>query len=232
MANVLARRMMDGARAGCERLPLAARCTVPLEHVAAFIAGDLDDKRIEQLIWGLMLVDMRDAPGGDRAQRAAGHDAGGCSSQASAPLPRDYALLKLLFLPRPLVPERSGGDVRWRLARPLADGRLEAGLVIRPEPRILPLLRAGRVGEACRIAAQRLRASGLPPMPGPLPTGVMRDDGWSERTMDPRYAQRLAAALLVPVSSKSVDRLIHLVCRADDSAAAEASALSQEGESK
>lgn len=232
LVNVLIRRMMDGARAGSEHLPLASRYTVPLEHVAAFIAGDLDDKRIHQLIWGLMLVDMCSDPGHDRRRGAVGQDARGRSLQASTPLPREYVLLKLLFLPRPVVPERSRENVRWRLARPLVDGRLEAGLPIRPEPRILPLLRAGRVGEACRIAAQRLRVSGLPPMPGPLPTGVMRDDCWSERTMDPRRGQRLAAALLLPVSSESVDHLIHLACRADDSAAAEAFALSQEGESK
>jgi CRISPR-associated protein Csx17 len=219
LANTLARRMMDGARAGCECLPLASQYAVPLEHVAAFIAGDLDDERIEQLIWGLMLVDMDSDSGGDHSQGAFGQ---------SAPLPRDYALLKLLFLPRPILPERSGENVRWRLA----DGRLEAGLAIRPEPRILPLLRAGRIGEACRIAAQRLRVSGLPPMPGPLPNGIMRDEVWSDVPINPRRGQRLAAALLVPVASESVKRLIHLVCRTDDSAAVEAFTLSEEGESR
>ena len=216
MANVLARRMMDGARAGCKRLPLASLCTVPLKCIAEFIAGELDDSRIEELLWGLMLVNGRDE---------------GTSAPVETndfPGPRAYALLKLLFLPWPLVPKRSGGDVRWRLA----NGRLEDGLVIRPEPRILPLLRAGRVGEACRITAQRLRMSGLSPMPGPLPNGVMRDDSWSEWPVAPRHSQRLAAALLIPISSKSVDDLIHLLCRTDDSTAAKAFTLSQEGESK
>ena len=227
LARVLERRMMDGTRSGCGHLPLASRYLAPLEHLAAFIAGDLDDQRIEQLIWGLMLVDVCGNFGRDRYPRA--NDDTERSSQLPAPLPREYALLKLLFLPRPLVPERSGQTLRWRLA---ADNRLETGLVIRPESRIVPLLCAGRIGEACRIAALRLRVSGLPPMPGPLPAGRIRDDCWSERAVDPRLGRRLAAALIIPVSSKTISHLISLVCRADDAAAAETSSLLQEkGES-
>jgi len=228
LANVLARRTMDGARAGCQHLPLAWWCSVPLECVTAFIAGDLDDERIEQLIWALMLVDVQNKSGQSSHRQAVGQDPHD-RARASVPLPREYALLKLLFLPRPLVSEPSGQKVKWRLARRLAGGRLEAGMAIRPEPRVLPLLRAARIGEACRIAARRLRVSGLPPMPGPMAIGVARDDVWFERTTDTRYGQRIAAALLIPVSSKSVNDLVHLVCRADDSAAAEAFALSAEG---
>lgn len=223
LANVLARRMMDGARAGCEHLPLASRYTAPLGAIAAFIEGVLDDQRIEQLIWGLMLIDQ------SRDHKGAVHQQTG-DTFATSLLPRAYAPLKLLFLPRPLVPERSGGRVKWRLAR-LADGRMEAGLIIRPEPRILPLLRAGRLGEACRIAAQRLRVSGLSPIPGPLPSGKIRDDDWSGCATDQRRASRLAAALLIPISSKSVNKLVHLVCR-DQSAAAGVFAVSAEGETE
>lgn len=227
LASVLARRMMDGARAGCERLPLESRHAAPLDAIAAFLAGDIDDQRIEELIWGLMLIDT---PRRNPA-RAGMNQSGDRQRRDRNPLPREYALLKLLFLPRPLVPERSGESLKWRLARPRGDGRMESGLIIRPEPRILPLLRAGRVGEACRIAAQRLRVSGLAPMPGPLPTGVMRDGTWSEAGADPRRGQRLAAALLIPVSSKSLNRLVHLVCRGE-SRAAEALALAAEGETE
>lgn len=200
LANVLHRRMMDGARAGCERLPLASRWRVRLTTIAAFVCGNLNDQRIEDLLWGLMLVDSR--RGGRRLTVKA-------SIAAEAlPLPREYALLKLLFLPYALAADRQDGTIRWRFAK-----TGESGIAIRPEPRVLPLLRAGRVGEACRIAAQRLRVSDLPPMPGPLPTGVMRDGDWADRAIDHRAAQRIAAALLIPISSTSVDRLIHLVCR-------------------
>jgi len=196
LANVLQRRVMDGARVGCKYLPLASHFAAPLDAITAFLDGELDDERVEELIWGLMLIDHR------------GNQSLGSLRTADSAVPRDYALLKLLFLPCPLTVEQRRGMCRWRLAR---DGK--PGIAIRPEPRILPLLRAGRVGEACRIAAQRLRISGLPPMPGPLPTGVTRDDDWSEYTVGPSLALRLAAALLIPIDSKSVNWLVHLVYR-------------------
>jgi len=221
LASALQRRVMDGDRAGCERLPLESSFAVPLDTIAAFIAGRLDDALIESLVWGLVLVDLRRQ--GDQKKIVP------ASPADLLTLPRDYALLKLLFLPRPLVPERIGDKVRWRLARRMHDGQVEPGIVIRPEQRLLALLRAGGVGEACRIAARRLRVSGLLPMPGPLTTGAMRDDNWSDRSSDHRSVRRLAPALLIPISSSSVNDLIHSVCR-DMSAAAEALAVSSEGE--
>lgn len=196
LAHVLRRRMMDGQREGCKSQPLASRFTVPLDTVAAFLDGDLDEQRIEDLLWGLMLIDPQDV------QHSSGHET------ADRPIPRNYALLKLLFLPRPIVADWATGTLYWRLAR---NG--EAGIAIRPEQRILSLLQAGRVDEACRIAAQRLRVSGLPPMPGALPDGKTRDNTWSEYAGDHRAAQRLAAALLLPINSPSINRIVHLACR-------------------
>lgn len=200
LGNVLQRRVMDGQCAGCRALPLASNSMVPLETIAAFLEGDLDDQRIEVLLWGLALIEQRSGPN-------IGHPIW-TEETNDLPIHRTYALLKLLFLPRPLVGEPYRGEIRWRLAR---EG--EAGITIRPEPRILPLLRAGRLGEACRIAAQRLRVSGLPPIPRALPDGRTRDYAWSEFVSDPRRAQRLAASLLIPIDSASVNRLVHLVCR-------------------
>lgn len=196
LANVLHRRMIDGQRVGCEHLPLASSFIVPLDTVAAFLDGDLDEQRIEDLIWGLMLIEHR------------GVQAIGGYKPPDASMSRTYALLKLLFLSRSIVADRATGKLCWRLAR---NG--EVGIAIRPEPRILSLLQAGRVGEACRIATQRLRISGLIPMPERLPGGKTRDNTWSEYADNHRVAQRLAAALLIPVGSQSVNRLVHLVCR-------------------
>lgn len=202
MAAVLLRRMMDGARAGCEELPLHFHRTVSLDTVAAFIAGDLDDRRIDDLLWGLMLIDHRQQYPKD-LPRAKVDDA--------APLPREYALLKLLFLPRPLIREwdQERQRANWRSAR-----RDEGGIEIPAEPRILPLLRAGRLDDACRIAYQRLRSSGLSPLPAATATGVWRAKDWQD---DPSVdARRVAAALLSPVSEWSVNRLVHLVTRQDE----------------
>jgi CRISPR-associated protein Csx17 len=202
LAHVLERRVLDGQRAMCTALPLASDSAVSLDTIAAFLDGELDDQRIEDLLWGLILIERR---GGLKLGRPVERE-----EANDRPMPRTYALLKLLFLPRPLVGESQGERIRWRLAH-----AGEAGIVIRPEPRVLPLLRAGRIGEACRIAAQRLRVSGLPPIPGTLPDGRIRDETWSEFAGNPRLAQRLAGSLLIPIDSASVNRLVHLVCRSE-----------------
>jgi CRISPR-associated protein Csx17 len=178
MVAVLERRLMDGERAGCERLPIAYRRTASLDAVAAFIAGETDDERIAELLCGMVLIDHRqDYPKLDR-----------CMIDAP-PLPRSYALFKLLFLPVPL--RTKTGDVD-----------------IRPEMAILPLLRADRAGDACAIAVRRLHASGLTPMPYRVSSHTSRDKEF--HVSEP---MRLAAALLIPVSRQDIDILINMVIR-------------------
>jgi CRISPR-associated protein Csx17 len=183
LTQVLARRIMDGDKEGCENLPLAADNFVSLSTVSQFLAGELDDRRIEELLWGLVLVDQERRP--DKASPPSGW---------SGPLPRAYALLKLLFLPEPL----KVGDQE---------------ILIKPEPRVLALLSAGRVGEACQIAMRRLRASGLSPLPHPRSGGVVRDRDWKELDCLGADGQRLAAALLMPISKDSIRQLQRLVTR-------------------
>lgn len=199
LANVLQRRMMDGSREG-KSLPLASHFSVSLDAIAAFLHGELDDQRTEDLLWGLMLVE----------------NLGGFSSNTDwtndLHIPRVYALLKLLFLPRPLVIE-SGAD-GTPFARMLRKDET-GGIVIRPEPSILSLINAGRLGEAYAIAMRRLRASGLNPMPRPIRGRGVRDGEWRRELdmmgntdIDPR---RLAAALLIPINDNAVDKLFRLV---------------------
>ena len=78
--------------------------------------------------------------------------------------------LKLLFLPGPL--RVSGSDIK-----------------LRGEPSIVPLLRAGRIGDACEVAARRLYISGLSPLRARFPDAA---DG-----------PRIAAALIFPVRSST-----------------------------
>jgi len=224
MSAVLERRIMDGARAGCENLPLDFKHGLSLDTIASFIAGLLDDRRIEELLRGLVLIDHRQKyPGG--LPPATVEDA--------PPLPREFALLKLLFLPRPLVRHWEDEYQRWnwRLARSVSGSngkpKEEHGFTIRPEPRVLPLLRSGRVDEACRIAYQRLRSSGLKPLPGPTSSGLWRESDWEpDPSIDPR---RLAASLLLPVGSAVVNRLIHLVTRQDTQPEIKSETLVAEG---
>lgn len=201
LAAVLERRLLDGEREGCQNLPLSFKRAANLKAVSAFIARDrVDDRRLEELLWGLTLVDHRqDYPEVARVRPDA------------PPLPRAYALLKLLFLPGPLVRERDEhGRAIWRLASEDKPGAVR----IWPEPQILPMLRAGHVGQACAAAMRRLRASRFKPLPQRTGGGRNRDDAWADaHRVDPK---RLAAALLFPVDSAAINRLIQLVTRRDE----------------
>jgi CRISPR-associated protein Csx17 len=186
LAAVLERRLMDGDRSGLGALPLAFRRSASLNAVSAFLAGAVDDVRIEDLLWGLLLVDhARPYP---QPLSRPGADA--------PPLPRAYALLKLLFLSGPLA--KKGDEVR-----------------VRPEPSLVPLLRAGRIGDACALAMRRLRASGLVPKPHRTGTSETRDDEWID-VAGSVEARRLAAALLFPLSPRDITHLTALVLRPGD----------------
>lgn len=204
LASILARRMMDATRLGCTRLPLDSQYTAPLDAVASFLAGEAEgrpfnDERLEELLWGLMLIDHNSDKHED-------------DERLTLPLPRAYALLKLLFLHAPVVLDR-GADGHVRSVSFASNG--ERGLTIKPEPQIVSLLQSGRpdsVGEACRIAARRLRASGITTLPHRTSGGSNRDANWEEAGcgLDGR---RLAAALLFPLSSRSLTTLFNLVAR-------------------
>lgn len=183
LAAVLTRRVMDAGRAGLGVLPLSSRFFASLTDVATFLAGDTDDQRLEELLWGLLLIDGANEWREQREQ---------LTKPLERPLlfPSAYALLKLVFLPH-------------RLSWPVG----AEGVSIKPEPDILGRLRAGEVKSACEIAARRLRASGYVPMPGPLSDGRRRELDLNAH-VDPT---RLAAALLIPVNGTA--QLARLVLR-------------------
>lgn len=168
---VLDRRMVDATRAGLEGLPLESRWPARVEDVAAFLAHQTDDVRLEEWLWGLMLIDLAGASGKDLAPVE--------MNELPPPVPRAYALLKLLFLP-------------GYCALPAENGR-----PLRAEPAILSHLRAQRLPEACQLAVRRLRASGYISLPGPAPGGRARMPDFS---LPKPMLDRLAAALLFPVS--------------------------------
>ena len=195
LVAVLNRRVMDGLRAGSESRPLASRHRVSLETVAAFLAGDLDENRISELTWGFILCDTEKA---ESFQSQTNED------DEPLPLPRAFALLKLLFLG--FRGERVPGD-------PLAPELFEKLGLLRPDPSILTLLRSGDVPAACCIAARRIRASGLQPLPHARSGGRSRDEEWIDTACDPTTSSRLAAALLFPITRRSIVPLCEMVCR-------------------
>jgi len=191
---VLERRLMDAERAGLEGLPLESHFSASADDITAFLAGQVDDERLAEWLWGLMLIDLGKASHKkDLRLTQAG--------VANQPVPRAYALLKLLFLPSDDALKTAGGEP------------------IKPEVSILSYLRAGRLNDACQLAARRLRASGYVPMPGPMSGRGLRP---ADYTLPQRMQARLAAALLIPVSSP--ERLVRLVLRTSE-AEAEAEAV-------
>lgn len=164
LANVLRRRVLDArARASdepeSERNPTSGSRRATLGDIALFLAPELvDDTAIEELLFGFTWVKREPLP-----IRPFNREA--------PPLPRDYALLKLVFLPEGIP---RGSDK----------------VTITADSAILALLQAGRVGDAVEKTGSLLRAKGLRP----------RRVFDTNAPVDARVGRRLAAALLIPVT--------------------------------
>ena len=152
---------MDSRRENMKDLALWGKAPARWADIGAFLWGQTEDWLLTELLSGLMLIDReREWP-----------RLGQVDSNEALPLPRAYALLKLLFLAGPLrLPGR---------AEPVA---------IAPEPEVFGQLRAGDLGQAVRLAARRLRASGLTPMCEEGGSGLGEGE-----------TSRLWAALLFPI---------------------------------
>lgn len=168
MASVVRRRLLDAERMGCKRSPFAAPLRLVPEDVAVFIHGDLDEVLLENLLFGFSWIRWNDPKHqiSEELQRRWSRPV------QERPVPRSFALLKLLFYDAPLK-DSSGMPA-----------------VPRPEPSIVPLLLAGRVGQACEAARRRLFVSGLSPIRADFPDG--------------ENGLRLAAALLFPIKVRKL----------------------------
>ncbi len=196
LTAVLARRLQDGDSKGSEDVPIAPRRTAALSNIASFLARDVDDRRISDLLWGFLALDHSESYPAVRRDVA-----------SSIPVPRVYALLKLLFLHRPFQIVR---DEHERTHARFVLGR-QQGIRIRPEPEVIALLRVRRIGDACILAMRRLRATGITPMPHRQSGRDWRDADWTDSaTIEP---QRLAAALLFPISSGVLTQLYRMIVR-------------------
>ena len=174
LAAVLYRRSIDARAAGGAHPELTSRRYASLDTIDAFLRQETDDARLEALLRGLALINW------SRSSIRLPHT----SFLVPPTLPRAYALLKLLFLP--------GGELK-------NNTRTEP-VMIRHEPMLVPLLRAGRVAEALEIADKRLRICGLIPLTCQF--HVASDEG-----------VRLAASLLIPIATPAINALAALVLR-------------------
>ena len=178
LAAILTRRVMDAEHAGGRAHPLKAGHFAPLNAVCRFLADELDENLIADLLWGLSLCDSR-------TYRPANQEA-----SDSLPVPSSYALLKLLFLP-PSYDSSEG----------------EANAPVTLDTRVLSLLRAARMPEACQRASQTLRGRRLLSQPQAMHGHPRRDAEWAETRWPGLTSDRLAAALLIPIHPLALDSL-------------------------
>lgn len=126
LANLLVRRQMDADRTQTAEYPLHARLAAHPGDIMAFLYGETDDIKLEELLWAFSLLDWRNAGRNLRSEFS--------TAVTGETISRTWCLLKLLHTPYPRT----------------------ADIPMRYEQRIGPLLLAGRVGEACHIAQRRL----------------------------------------------------------------------------
>lgn len=187
LESVFERRLISATQAGLHTMPVEAHLPASLSDVAAFLHGHVNDLLIADWLWGLVLVDLSGVSLKEINRSYRETDGG------EIPMPRAYALLKLIFLPE------------YQALKTLQDKPLPM------EPSAFALLRSGRISESCNVAARRLRASGYVPMPGP---NAARTSYTVTYRLPPTAAARITSALLIPVSP--VEELVKLVLRPKD----------------
>lgn len=163
LSATVSRRLMDAQRVACERTPFFGSLPVSAEDISAFIDGDLDEGLFEDLLFGFCWVDWHKAMMSGNLKRVR---QGWASPVSLRPINRAWASMKPLFMPGLSSPRGSPVEAVT-------------------EPRVLPLLRSGRVGDAHEVARRRLYSLGFPVPDVRYPN-------------DPS-ARRIAGALLFPV---------------------------------
>lgn len=177
IAGLLSRRLLDAARLGFQGIPLKANLAAGIEDVMLFLRGETDDERIEEYLWGFLWIRR---PGTKNHEKEDDDDTFRSLSKkwniqpSGRPFSRLYGLFKLLYHPNGAC-----------------------STVFKREPRILPLLTAGRTDEALDLAVRRLCISGLKPLPLTIGEAV-----------DP---VRLAAALAFPLDNRTIKRMTKTV---------------------
>ena len=183
---VLERRLVEASTRGLEDKPLSSATTASLADVAAFLSADFDDARCAALLAGLVWA--RPA----RLQSA--------GKAGPAPVSFAYGALKPVFAPDAAL--RAAGGLPATARMPVPPGliaRLRAG----------GNSRDGRATDAAvRLALGRARASGLPTPFRAARPGSRVSTGEGGRMGAGVPADRLAAALLIPVSARELATLI------------------------
>lgn len=187
MIAVLERRLVEANIHGHSDKPFASSAYASLADIAAFLSGDFDDSRCAALLAGLIWV----RPAYPRID----------STAPIAPLPFAYAVIKPIFTP----------DEALRRLRILTE---TARMPVPPE--LLPQLRAGgslsdgRASDAAaQIALARARGSGITSPFNHFRSGARPGVAECSSFGIGVSADRLAAALLIPISDYALGTLVN-----------------------
>ena len=165
MLAVLERRCLESRMRNWSYAPLSSAYSASLTDIVAFLNGDVEPQRVADLALPLSIVHYR-----YRINRDIEH-----KLPAPFDLPAAYAVMKMTLLPGSFVCREFNAET-------------DIGM----EPRMLSLLRAGRVDDAYRVASRRLKASGLQPLSDE--PGIANGS---------ELGRRLAAALLFPLDGNA-----------------------------
>ena len=177
LCAVLLRRLLhteqegnsDNGQTKGNRLGTRSSRTASMGDIGRFIDGTVDEAKFTGMLRGLALLTI---PKRDNSSKSV-HD--NATFDDNAIPGADYALLKLCYMPYPV-----------------------RDTTVPVEPTIARLAISGDMARATRLAARRLRGSGLA-------SAVMEVEGSPER------AKRIAASLLFPVSSEQGERMANYV---------------------
>jgi CRISPR-associated protein Csx17 len=173
-----------------------------LDDVALWIAGVLDDDRIEAIARGLSLIRLD----GYQARNTSSHNESS-HNEKPRPVPAAYALVKLVHY-RELTKSnlsKAAAKIFVRQDQSPVDIHLP-DQPIPHVPGLLTRLSSGDCVQATQLAVRRLRASGYNPA---IAEGIYEP---RDRTL------RLAAALAFPLDTWDIARLLKQVCKLDSQA--------------
>jgi CRISPR-associated protein Csx17 len=208
LAAALERRCLEGKTRGITGMPMEGALAVRWRDVIAFLAGTLDEARVENLLWAMATFDWVQAGSRLTLRSTRGSGLEPDAAGQIENIPRAYALLKLLFLPTSKRKTIPGSDVA---AARQAEGMSALTEVTSRHGQILSHLRAGNLARATELAMIRLRVAGL------APRGA-RTSRAPRFILPPPALERVAGVLLAPVSSGQAVELARLVLRSTEDA--------------
>ncbi len=192
LAAVFRRRLMEANRVGLTGVPLDTRVYASRQDVAAFSDGDIDDDKLNDLLWGCLCIESPTSPVAPES--------------IDAELPFEFSVPRLLLRESNY---KASGDRRIR-----SNDAPNA----KPHPDVFHALSTGRpdaVRHCVDLAARRLQAGGL------LVHGYRnrRQAGQSLAIQSTLSAERLLAAMLFPLSDSDLVQIANSVLSPPESAA-------------